>query len=936
MHLVERCSHLDILSELLADCSTGGARVALVTGAVATGKTALLRAFAKHAVGSGAVFACATASRAEQTLPLGVLDQLLRIEDLYSGPADSASWLLAEGMATGSLYECDPAAGKHAPSIRSGPWINSLWQLLHQQAERSPLVIGIDNVHYADQYSLLCLSYLIRRLESAALLMVLTKDVAQDFPLAGEFLSHPHVRQIRLELLSSRGVTAMLAKHMDHQQAALHTPIFHQASGGNPLLVTALLADYRTRTDSYSNDFSPGDAFAAAVVGCLYRGRPLILQVARTLAVLGECSQPPLLDELLGLNVATSASAVEALEMMGLVESGRFRHETARKAVLDSMTPSARAATHRKAALMLHETGAAPAIVAPHLVAAGYAEHPWSIRVLQGAGEQALAEHDLDAAIRYLRLAQKSCGDERERAVITTTLASAEWGVSPSTAARHLPELSAAIRAGFLNVQHASKVLMYLLWYGRPREARELLGSLTRRNASATINLDGAMVPEPESIWPWLASVYPDLSSDRVGATQASYKSNTQEDHQHAKVKARSEITLAIVMRRSLTEEIHDVKEIMGRCSHDGSSFSGIFFLALAALTLLKDHENAASYFEKLLDELSTKRIPTRRAVLSALASISNLSQGNLADARRHASAALNLISPRDWGVAVGIPLGSIVLATTMMGEYRDATAYLLTPVPEAMFRTPFALHYLHARGRCYLAMSNFEAALGDFEACGELMTRWGLDLPGLILWRVGAAEACLGLGRRQLAREFAQAELLRVDNGHHRARGISLRIRAAVADISDREALLREAIELLNRSGDRVELAMALADLSRTHDALGESRQARVVAMRARRLADQCGVALKKTGLPGTEESDGPDAGARGHSSTMLSDAESRVATLAAQGYKNREIAGKLYITVSTVEQHLTHVYKKLCVSRRTDLPLDLPFPRMSADASG
>jgi DNA-binding CsgD family transcriptional regulator len=61
-----------------------------------------------------------------------------------------------------------------------------------------------------------------------------------------------------------------------------------------------------------------------------------------------------------------------------------------------------------------------------------------------------------------------------------------------------------------------------------------------------------------------------------------------------------------------------------------------------------------------------------------------------------------------------------------------------------------------------------------------------------------------------------------------------------------------------------------------------------------------------------------------------ILSDAERRVAALAADGYSNREISAKLYITVSTVEQHLTRVYRKLNVSRRADLPSRLVGERL------
>ncbi|MFJ9567954.1 helix-turn-helix transcriptional regulator [Streptomyces fuscichromogenes] len=55
------------------------------------------------------------------------------------------------------------------------------------------------------------------------------------------------------------------------------------------------------------------------------------------------------------------------------------------------------------------------------------------------------------------------------------------------------------------------------------------------------------------------------------------------------------------------------------------------------------------------------------------------------------------------------------------------------------------------------------------------------------------------------------------------------------------------------------------------------------------------------------------------------LSVSEERVAVFAARGYTNREIAARLFVGVSTVEQHLARVYRKLGISRRRDLPEDL-----------
>ncbi|WP_255622705.1 helix-turn-helix transcriptional regulator [Pseudonocardia sp. DSM 110487] len=52
------------------------------------------------------------------------------------------------------------------------------------------------------------------------------------------------------------------------------------------------------------------------------------------------------------------------------------------------------------------------------------------------------------------------------------------------------------------------------------------------------------------------------------------------------------------------------------------------------------------------------------------------------------------------------------------------------------------------------------------------------------------------------------------------------------------------------------------------------------------------------------------------------LTTAERRVYELAAQGKPNRDIADTLFVTTSTVEQHLTRIYRKLSIKRRTELP--------------
>ncbi len=85
-----------------------------------------------------------------------------------------------------------------------------------------------------------------------------------------------------------------------------------------------------------------------------------------------------------------------------------------------------------------------------------------------------------------------------------------------------------------------------------------------------------------------------------------------------------------------------------------------------------------------------------------------------------------------------------------------------------------------------------------------------------------------------------------------------------------------------------------------------------------------------RDVGVPDTCGERGPCA----RPPVALSRAELRVAELAARGHTNRQIAHELFITVSTVEQHLTSSYRKLRVKRRADLPVHL-LPDASADAS-
>jgi DNA-binding CsgD family transcriptional regulator len=386
---------------------------------------------------------------------------------------------------------------------------------------------------------------------------------------------------------------------------------------------------------------------------------------------------------------------------------------------------------------------------------------------------------------------------------------------------------------------------------------------------------------------------------------------------------------LADVLGREPREGLADAVASILRGAHLDEMSMDTVESALLALTYGERPDAAGPWCDLFGVEASARRAPSRQARLAAIRAEIAIRQGDIAGAAHHARLALEIIPLSSWGVAAGGPLGALVVALTAMGRYEEVHELLDWPVLDAMFETRHGLHYLYGRGRYSLATGHAALALRDFELCGELMTRWELDAPGLLPWRTDAAEACLRMGQPEHARQLIETQLAACGPLTPRAHGMAMRLLAAMSETRHRPMLLRKAGDLLQSAGDRYELAKVLSDLADSYRALGEYRRAGMIGGRAQAVARDCQAeplvrALARDG--GKSEAEAPAAdGAPDEMTAVLSDAERRVAVLAAAGYTNREIAGRLYLTVSTVEQHLTRAYRKLNIAGRADLPSSL-----------
>ncbi|WP_433281484.1 ATP-binding protein [Micromonospora sp. CA-244673] len=916
MTLIERTDEMNSLIGELCSTTGGDGRVVLVSGPTAVGKTELVQAFARAAGERGAVLLSATATRGHRDRPLGLVAQLMRQAEPHSAQLRQ---LTENAVLTATLHMHGADDAHHVrPAVLHG-----LWTELATLARARPIVVVVDDLQYADVPSLTTLLFLARRASTGRVMLVFTLSADADpgrSALRGELLRLPHCRRLRLAPLSPAGLAALLGEVSGVREPPAVAAEAHALTGGNPLLARGLLVDNRRLGAEAGPGLVVGDGFTRAVVSCLHRTDGIVRRVGQGVALLGDDGDPALVADLLDVHPVLVDEAMTALRAAGLLGPGGFRHPRARAAVLETLDPDDLVNLHARAAVLRHRQGGPPLAVARHLVAAGHPSAGWTIGVLTDGAEQALAQGELDLALSCLRLADDQCSDARQRAAIRTTLAAIEWRIDPGTASRHLPDLVDALRQGLISGRHEAIVIEFLLWSGQIDTARAALTRLVERPGPPT----GEAAVTIAALRPWLGHAFPELGQlleSRQPRSAALRPPRVLADPTLHGVDA-----LAGAAPRG--DDVARSEQLLAKCDPDELTL-GTIVTSLAALMYADELEKAGSWCDRLLRALDGRRAPMWQALLTAMRAGIVGRQGDLRESQRQARDALKLLPAASWGVALAIPIATLILTAVGLGNLEDAAACLGVAMPPGLFQTSFGLTYLHARGRYHLAARDFPAALADFERCGEMLRRWNRDQPAMLPWRSDAALALLALDRPERARELLREQLDLLAPGQHRARGLTLRVLAGTVAPAERPALLHDALTHFEACSDRLNLALVFADISRTQELLGARPQAEAAARQAQLWARECGAeASVRRLLPATVRVDVteealptvPDEWV-----TDLSDAERRVAGLAASGHTNREIADQLFVTISTVEQHLTRVYRKLNVRRRTDLPWEL-----------
>ena len=426
--LHEREREVAAVEELL----DGRGRMLLLEGRAGIGKTSLLEVACSRAAELGFEVLRARGSELESGFAFGVVRQLFERRLALATQGERAALLAGPAAAARPLLAGEPAAQPAGDS--SFAVLHGLYWLVVNLAAGRPLLLAIDDAHWADEPSLRWLAYLARRLDGlvAGVLVALRPGdpAAMGAPLLAVCAEAAAV--LRPALLSEQAVSAVVrtAVHAggggangangaggeasDELCAAVYA-----ACGGNPLYLTELLRAAE-RGGRPMDALEPAellagglDAIARQVITRVRGLGPDALRLAQALAVLGDGGELRHAAAIAGVPMAAAArlaggltraevlaaevpaaevpaAEVPAAEPLAAGDRPRFVHPVIRDALEAVLDSGERDRAHRDAARLLHADMAPPGQVAAHLVRVRQAGDGWVLARLREAARAAM------------------------------------------------------------------------------------------------------------------------------------------------------------------------------------------------------------------------------------------------------------------------------------------------------------------------------------------------------------------------------------------------------------------------------------------------------------------------------------------------------------------------------------------------------------------
>jgi len=929
--LLERDPEVSAIRELVRSARGGTGRLLVAEGSAGIGKTRLLGEARAAAEVSGLEVIAARGGELEQGFAFGIVRQLFEPLLARASSADRTDLMAGAAALARPLFEQSQLApGPEGPAGASFAMLHGLYWLLAGLAFRQPMLVAIDDLHWADEASLRWVAYLAPRIDGLPLLLALATRPPEQSPEPGflaQILSDPAAVILRPGPLGAESVAALARAAFGAQPDPGFVTACRSATGGNPLFLRAVL-DMLARervaptSDNASRVAQTGPAEISRLVSLgLARLPPEATSLIQAAAVLGDAARLELAAELAGLEGEAAAGAAGVLVRAGLLRSEdpvEFIHPVIRTAVYGQIGGHDRRRAHRRAGELLAAAGAPAEQAAAHFSATLPAGDPLVSRSLRQAAERSRAEGAPQAAVSFLRraIAERAPGDDT--AGLLSALGTAELSTDAFSAAGHLLQALAATedppRRGAIALQYARA----LTFVDRFEEAVNILNKAIQA-------VDGPrteLLDQLEARLFTLSLARPELhrpAADRIasvpedslgGGLGAAVMRAVLAYHEASRGASRSR---CIALGR--------------RALHDGwllrrtTDLSWIL-LVVSAFLSAGEYEQAARVLEEALTEARRRGDPFSAILILRHKGLLGVHRGDLLAAEEDLRSAE--IGP-DLAAVSNPVFHAGYLASVLVdrGEVQEATRLLDSVPGSGLTHDADRLPLFHTRGRLLLEAGAAEAALHEFRTVGAVMDALRIRNPATLQWRSQAALAMRLLGRTDEAAELAREELkLARQWGAPRPIGIALRVLGLVHGGRRGEAQLRHAVAVLEPSGAQLEHARALIDLGGMLRRANRRADAREPLRRGLELAYRAGAA----GLVKHAQDELAATGTRPRTLALtgveaLTPSERRVARMAAEGMANKEIAQALFVTVKAVEVHLSSAYRKLQIKSRTQL---------------
>lgn len=908
--LIERAAELSAVGELLAHVVGGSGRTLLISGPAGIGRSALA-AHAEPAARAAGFTVLASrptpvSPALEHALVRDWLGPLVRAGQRYASPPfDGPAAALATALA--------------GPSTTQRDWSlatldHALTWALQGLASSRPLLLVVDDVQWLDVASLQLLDLLSARLGSMAAGLLLTlrrgepgrsSDIVDRIATRATVLEPAPftvagVDRLRREAGMTAGVAAVPAEEL------------HRLTGGIPFLVHGSLRG------------GPGEGVPREVVEWLrerlVRLGPTADRVARTVAVLGADAHLDAVADLVGLSVAELADPLERLTDADVLTVEMWRARPAypllTDAILSGLAASERSDLHRDAATYLGDTGAGALSVAEHLVHTLPGEDPAVVELLRRAGEEALESGMPDVAARLLvrAVAETRPDDTAWEVLARAAMAQLLWGKPTEAfalwdrAVERAP--GASSRAALLTRVGDARAAL-----GRWPDSAEAYRQAASALADAPAGDTSGLSARRALVRAWC---------DGVGAGEGLEQTSEDDTHTNRLQSALAAFELAVrgsgrvrareLARRALAGDALLTEEA---CGGPG------FYTAAAVLSWADAHAESLRALNAAVKDAHQRGSVPGIATASCWRGLVHFRQGRLRQATGDFLPALSLRA-EGWSEFGESAVVGAALTHVALGQHDAALA--LEPALRASAAHGHFLGALPlaAAGLVRASHGDHEQAVRDFRRAARLMGAHP-DNGSIVEWREFSVWSLKALGRCDEALATAEEAVHHARRwGAPRALGFALRALAQVTPRDQAIELLREAIGWFDEGGSVDYHARACTDLGRLLLTGGAEERTEGVALLRQALAygrvrHVPSAVLRATRLlvrAGEEVSD-PTA----DPAASLTPGERRVVDLAAAGHTNREIAQRLSVTVKAVEWHLSHAYRKLDVSSRSEL---------------